>query len=285
MGHNSTSEHASVDIEADPVGHPKNELSLAKTASQSQRSLETNQSAPQSTISRALSRFRTSDSIPLAPPPDGGVRAWSTACLTSLVIFNTWGFINSFGLFQTYYVNVMHLGSNSAVSWIGSLQVFLVFGIGTFSGRALDGGYFRLVFRSGCIIYLFGLFMLSLCKIYWQVFLAHSICVGIGFGMVFVPSIALTSTYFSHKKRGMALAIAVCGSSSGGLVFPAIAEQMLPRAGFAWTVRTMAFVEMATALVCAIFMKVGKGICWMRATFADLPSIASASPAKDWSHY
>ena len=30
--------------------------------------------------------------------------AWRTAFLTHLVIFNTWGFINSFGLFETYYV-------------------------------------------------------------------------------------------------------------------------------------------------------------------------------------
>lgn len=41
--------------------------------------------------------------------------------LTHLVIFNTWGFINSFGLFETYYVNIMHLGSSSQVAWIGSL--------------------------------------------------------------------------------------------------------------------------------------------------------------------
>jgi MFS family permease len=244
------------DVEAAPGQHHNHGLSLEKTASQSQGSVHSQITAQQSRISRVLSHVRTSDTLPLTPPPDGGVRAWSTACLTSLVIFNTWGFVNSFGLFQTYYVNVMHLGSNSAVSWIGSLQVFLVFGIGAFSGRALDGGYFKLVFWGGSAIYLFGMFMLSLCTTYWQVFLAHAICVGTGFGLVFVPSIALTSTYFSHAKRGMALAIAVAGSSSGGLVFPAIAEQMLPSVGFPWTVRTMAFVQMATALVCAIFMKV-----------------------------
>lgn len=152
----------------------------------------------------------------------------------------------------------MNIGSNSAVSWIGSLQVFLVFGIGTFSGRALDGGYFRMIYVAGSILYLVSMFMLSLCKTYWQVFLAQGIGVGLGFGLVFVPSIALTSTYFSHAKRGMALAVAVAGSSTGGLVFPAIAEQMLPKNGFGWTVRTMAFVQMALAIICAVFMKVGR---------------------------
>lgn len=41
-------------------------------------------------LSRALSRVRTSDSIPPSPPPDGGRQAWLTAVLTHLVIFNTW---------------------------------------------------------------------------------------------------------------------------------------------------------------------------------------------------
>lgn len=81
--------------------------------------------------------------------------AWLQVALAQLIIFNTcyeqsnqkiclsiWhdqfgcrGFINSFGLFENYYVSTMHLGNLSQVAWIGSLQVFLLFGLGTFSGR------------------------------------------------------------------------------------------------------------------------------------------------------
>ena len=164
----------------------------------------------------------------------------------------------------------MQIGSNSAVSWIGSLQVFLVFGLGTFSGRAVDAGFFKVVFWGGSAIYLFGMFMLSLCTTYWQVFLAHAVCVGIGFGTVFVPATALASTYFSAAKRGGALAIVVAGSSIGGLVFPAIAQQMLPKVGFGWTVRTMAFVQLATALVCGTLMKVCKPSFMNESTSPDL---------------
>lgn len=45
------------------------------------------------TLSRTLSRVRTSDNIDPGPPPDGGWTAWSQALLTHLVIFNTWGFM------------------------------------------------------------------------------------------------------------------------------------------------------------------------------------------------
>ena len=257
----SESEHSSLDVEAAAYGHQANPLSLEKTASQAYQPNINPLATHKSRISRVLSHVRTADSIPLAPPPDGGARAWITACLTSLVIFNTWGFVNSFGVFQTYYVSEMQIGSNSSVSWIGSMQVFLVFGIGTFSGRAVDAGFFKLVFWSGSVLYLLGMFMLSLCTAYWQVFLAQAIAVGIGNGMVFVPAIALTSSYFSAAKRGPALAIAVAGSSIGGLVFPAIAQQMLPKVGFGWTIRTMAFVQLATALLCGTFMKVSHPCC------------------------
>ena len=50
--------------------------------------------------------------------------------------------MNSFGVFQTYYVDFLGR-SVSDVSWIGSIQVFLTFFIGTFTGRLTDAGYFR----------------------------------------------------------------------------------------------------------------------------------------------
>ena len=206
-------------------------------------------------LTRTLSRVRTKDSVDPGPPPDGGFQAWLQACLGHLVIFNTWGFINSFGLFQTYYVNVMKIGGESSVAWIGTTQIFVLFGIGTFSGRGLDAGYFKLQFIAGSIISIAGMFLTSLCTEYYQIFLAQSICVGIGLGLVFVPTLALVSTYFL-RKRSMGLAVSVTGACTGGLVFPAIAQSMLPTAGFPWTIRTMAFVQMALAIVSAIFLKV-----------------------------
>ncbi|KEF62309.1 uncharacterized protein A1O9_00281 [Exophiala aquamarina CBS 119918] len=209
---------------------------------------QTSSQAPPATtfLTKTLSRVRTRDSIDPGPPPDGGFQAWFQACLGHLVIFNSWGYINSFGLFQTYYVNVMQIGGESSVAWIGTTQVFVLFGIGTFSGRGLDAGYFRIQFILGSIIYVTGMFLTSLCTQYYQIFLAQSICVGIGLGLCFVPTLAL---------RSMGLAIAVTGSTTGGLVFPAIAESMLPSAGFPWAMRAMGFVQMALAIVTAIFLK------------------------------
>jgi len=177
------------------------------------------------------------------------------AFMACLVNFNTWGYANTFGVFQTYYVNVMDIGEPSAVSWIGSLHVFLVFAIGTFSGRATDAGYFHLTFWTGSAIYCIGLLALSFCNTYWQVLVCHSLVIGLGAGLAFVPSLAIAASYFSHAKRSMALALVVCGSSAGGLVFPAVAEQMLPKNGFGWTIRTIFFIQTALAIIAGLLFK------------------------------
>ena len=183
------------------------------------------------------------------PPPDSGLTAWTQAVAGHLVAFNTWGFLNTFGVFQDYYVTGLTQSySPSAISWIGSIQTFLIFFVGTFSGRALDAGLFRPVFYAGVLLSLLGVFMTSLAKEYWQVFLAQGLCFGLGGGLQFTPAIALVSTWFS-KRRTLVIAVFLAGSGTGGMVFPAIIRQLLPILGFGWTVRVIGFIMLGTSAV------------------------------------
>ena len=193
-----------------------------------------------------ISSMETPSSDP-GPPPDGGFQAWSQAAMAHLVMFNSWGYINSFGVFQSYYVTTIS-ASPSAISWIGSVQIFLIFFIGMFSGRATDAGHYRKVLIAGSLLQILGVFMTSLSTKYWHLFLSQGICTGLGDGLVFCPTIALLATYFA-KKRSMALAINASGAGTGGIVFPLIAQQLLSRIGFGWTVRTMGFVMMFNAAI------------------------------------
>lgn len=88
---------------------------------------------------RVLSRTTSKSSFNPGPPPDGGLRAWTAVAAGHLVIMCTWGYINSFGVFQTYYSTELGLPP-ATISWIGSIQVFLLFFIGTFTGRITDAG-------------------------------------------------------------------------------------------------------------------------------------------------
>ena len=185
-------------------------------------------------------------------PPDGGIDAWLQVVAAHLVVFNTWGYITSYGIFQPYYVTAF---SEPAwkVSWIGSIQTMLVFLFGTLSGRAVDAGYIRCSFTAGCILQLMGVFATSFCTQFWQLFVAQGIVQGLGSGLLCCPVVTLVASYFS-KRRTLAMSIGSCGSATGGIVFPVIAQQLLHRIGFGWTVRVMGFVMLFNMVVILVLV-------------------------------
>ncbi|KAI2782994.1 MFS general substrate transporter [Daldinia loculata] len=190
--------------------------------------------------------------IEVAPPPDGGA-GWIQVFVGHLALFNTFGWFNSYGIFQDYYTEELNLPL-SAVSWTGSVQVFLLACIGMFSGRLFDAGYFRSLIMIGSILQILAVFMASIATKYWQLFLAQGVCGGLGAGILYCPIIACVSTYFA-RKRALAIALVTSGGATGGLVFPIIAQQLPEKIGFPWTMRIMGFVVMFNASVMLIFAR------------------------------
>lgn len=170
-----------------------------------------------------------------------------------LVIFNSFGYINSYGFFEAYYVDSLGL-SSSALSWPGSMQIFLAFLVGTFSGRACDAGYLRAVLAIGFSLQLLAIFSTSFCKTYWHILLAQGICQGLGNGMSFTPAVSTVATYFL-KRRALVIALVSCGNATGGVVFPLLAQRLIPKIGFRWTVRIMGFVMMCNMAVVLVIAR------------------------------
>ena len=187
--------------------------------------------------------------------PDGGAMAWVQVLLTHIVFFNTWGVANGYGIFQQYYTETIGQ-TESAISWIGSVQVFLLFVIGVPAGRLTDTGNFRPVFTLGVFLQVLGLFMTSLSKTYWQVFLAQAVCLGIGNGLTFCPALAVLSQYFK-KYRAFAVGLAAAGGALGGLVYPVLINWLIfkDNIGFPWALRAMGFIMLATYIPCLVCFK------------------------------
>jgi hypothetical protein len=222
------------------------------------------------TLSRTFSRITNRDIVDPGPAPgkegrqrrrprlltsltDGGVKAWTQVAMAWLICVTTWGYINSFGVFQTYYTE--ELGeTRSTISWVGSLHLWVVLAMSAFSGRALDAGLFVPALILGSAIQVLGIFMTSLCRNFWQLLLAQGLTTGLGSGIIFCPAMGLVTTYFA-KKRGMAVAILTTGNSFGGGVYPVVVRQLLPQIGFPWTVRVLGFINMACLLMTIIFMR------------------------------
>ncbi|KAH8664412.1 major facilitator superfamily domain-containing protein [Xylariales sp. PMI_506] len=187
--------------------------------------------------------------------PDGGLEAWLQVCSSWAVIFCTFGLVNSFGVYQAYYEQVLLTTSSSSdISWIGSIQGFLLLSGGIVSGPLFDKGYFRHMVCIGLFFIVFGMFMTSLCTTYWQVFLAQGLCVGLGCGIVFLPATAILSQYFS-KRVALATGLGSSGSPTAGALLPIIFNQLEPKIGFGWATRVIAFILLGLAVIPLLFFK------------------------------
>jgi MFS family permease len=192
---------------------------------------------------------------PPTPPPDGGLQAWLQVLGSFSILTSTWGLVNAFGVFQTHYeIKMLTSHSASSISWIGSLQASLLFLGGLVSGPLFDAGYFRAELVSGLLMISFGMFMTSICKEYWQLVLAQGAVVGLGMGLVFLPTAGLVAQYFS-KRRAFALGVGGVGSPVGGIVFPIIFSRLEPRVGFGWATRVVAFIILGLSVVPIVFMR------------------------------
>ena len=86
------------------------------------------------------------------------------------------GFTLSFGAFQAYYQHELLVKSSaSAISWIGTVQAWLLILVGMLSGPLFDLGYFRSMLYIGNFLVVFGIMMLSLARNIGRSFL-HKVC-------------------------------------------------------------------------------------------------------------
>lgn len=87
-------------------------------------------------------------------------------------MFATFGFTNSFGVYQDYYAPFYLTNyTPSEIGWIGSVQLFLLC-LCLPAGILFDAGYFHHIVGIGSLTYVFGYYMLSLAKQqqFYQVF-------------------------------------------------------------------------------------------------------------------
>lgn len=97
---------------------------------------------------------------------------------------------------------------------MGTIQSALLSIIGVLAGPLFDLGAFRLMAVTGSLLVLLGLFMLSLSTSYYQILLSQGVCVGIGGGLLYVPTLTLVSKSF-QKQRTLAMGILTCGIGIG----------------------------------------------------------------------
>ncbi|PPJ59806.1 hypothetical protein CBER1_04345 [Cercospora berteroae] len=189
--------------------------------------------------------------------PDGGLTAWLQVLCGFFLFFNSWGVISSYDVFQVYYTSALvPAASASTVSWVGSVEAFMLCCTTIFAGPLVDRGFARLMVLTGTLLVVFGFMTLSLCEDSWQLMLAQGLCMGIGHGCLFITSIAIVPTYFS-TKRSLAIGIAASGSSVGVVVYSIMFNRLVDvhHLPFEWTTRVLGITALATLLLPSLLVR------------------------------
>jgi predicted MFS family arabinose efflux permease len=110
------------------------------------------------------------------------------------------------------------------------------------------------VLWGGTFTYVFGLMMVSLCREYYQFFLAQAIVSALGSSAVFNACMTCVTTWFL-KRRAAAFGIMVAGSSLGGVILPIMLDRLIDEVGFPWTMRIVAFMFLALMTIASLTVK------------------------------
>ncbi|KAK2741087.1 hypothetical protein FQN55_008491 [Onygenales sp. PD_40] len=181
-------------------------------------------------------------------PPNGGLRAWSVVLGSFLLQMSSFGYVNACGTFQFYYRTVMlREKTTSQLAWITTLQIAIFFACGPAVGKLVDVYGSRPVIAPFAALAVFSLGMLSMCTEYYQVLLAQGVAFGIAVSGTCLPAIVTVSQWFS-TKRGLAVGLASCGSSVGGVFYPIMVSRLIKSLGFSESIKWSMFVVGSTML-------------------------------------
>ncbi|KEQ64126.1 MFS general substrate transporter [Aureobasidium melanogenum CBS 110374] len=169
-----------------------------------------------------------------------------------LLMFNSWGVINFYGTFASYYSESLFRGDDLMLSnLIGSTQCFFVLFFSFIVGRLLDANYSRQLLLAGSVIVTIGMFMLSICNgnggldqgNYGLTWLTQGLVTGLGMACFFV------------SRKGFALGVVASGASISGLTLPIMLRFLITSQGFNNAVRYVTIVISVTSFAAVLLAR------------------------------
>lgn len=187
--------------------------------------------------------------------PEGGLGAWSVVLGSFMGLVAALGMMNTVGIYHAYIAEHQLAGySESSISWIFSMYVFLSFFCGLQIGPIFDAHGPKLLCIAGSVLLCASNLLLGSCTQYWHFFLVFGVLGGLGTSLIFTPAFAAVSHFFL-EKRGNATGIAAAGGSLGGVIFPLALQRLLPSVGFAWATRVIGFIDVFCCIVLCILIR------------------------------
>ncbi len=150
---------------------------------------------------------------------------WYVVWGTFAVLLVGFGTAYSFAAFFTPLREEFQ-ATRGQLALVFAITGFLYFGLGSLSGPLADRIGPRRVVLAGVLLIGLGLVAASRARALWQVYCTYSLGVGVGVGLVYVPSVGAVQRWFV-RRRGFASGIAVAGIGAGTLVMPPLAAWLI----------------------------------------------------------
>ncbi|KAK0882501.1 pre-rRNA processing [Friedmanniomyces endolithicus] len=179
-----------------------------------------------------------------------------------LQMFISWGYVNAFGTYASYYKSVLLPGAdNLLMNVVGGTECFVILLLSFVVGRLVDAGHIGKVLFVGTILLGVGTFSLSAVNgdagkgdgNYGAIWATQGFLTSLGMACHFVSSSQVVATWFTETKS-FAVGVVACGASAGGAVISTMVRYLNQQVGFnnaSRYVATMLFVLSATTvLIC-----------------------------------
>lgn len=230
------------------------------------------QSSYSSSPSSSLSSSSTSRTVDHTPPhitfPEGGLQAWLVVFGSFCAMVSVFGLINTAAVFESWFsTHQLADYTASEIGWVFSLYLFFVFFIGIQVGPIFDRYGPRYLVALGSVLSVASVMLLGLCEEYYQILLCYSVLGGLGGALLNTPAYACIAHFF-NVRRGLATGIASTSGGIGGIAFPILLQQLLPRLGFAWSTRILGFILLGLSVPANL---------WLR-TRLPLPGVNDCEP-------
>lgn len=187
-------------------------------------------------------------------PPDGGLQAWLVVSAASCIMSMSFGMCNTFGVYQTYYEQKYHNTPSNVLSIIGALQAGLTMLMAVPSTTCVYYVGPQVMVAIGGMMACLSFMFLSITKTVAEVFIVQGLMFGMGSGIMYIHSTAVTFQYFD-KRKGLAQGVITAASSLGGVYWPIAIRNLIAKVGFGWANRIIGFLYLPMVVISVLFLK------------------------------
>ncbi|QIX00270.1 hypothetical protein AMS68_005787 [Peltaster fructicola] len=187
--------------------------------------------------------------------PEGGTEAWLVVLGSFCALFLVFSVVNSTAVFQAYLsTHQLQNESTTSIAWIFSVNLFLAFFCGLYSGNVFDRHGPRLLVVFGSLALITSMMLLGLCYEYWHFMLTYGVLGGVGGALLMTPAFACIAHFFD-RRRALATGLANTSGSVGGIIIPLMLQSLIDKIGFAWSTRVLGFLFIGLAIPANLFLK------------------------------